>query len=271
MPRVQIDTITFDYCDAGNGVPVVFIPGITEFKEAFASQFRGLEDSYLVISYDVRRGLKRATDYTLELLTNDLHKLLEALKLDSAVICGHSFGGLIAMQFALEHPEQTSALVLVSSFPAAPQVSHERLLSAISSTGHPFHKSLGTSFKAHMTRLLGRKTSGAQAMQAEVAAIRTVARPAAKTSQTTISQRMRIIDRADLRPALSEISAPTLVAVGARDRPFFLSSAQQLYERIPDASLEVIEGAGHFCHLARHDQFNAVVDEFLTEHLAEIS
>jgi len=259
LPRAQIGTFTLDYCEAGIGVPVILIPGITEFKEAFAFQFRGLEDSYHLISYDVRRGLKRSTDYTLGLLVEDLRKLLDALNLTNA------------MQFAASYPDLTDALILVSAFTTHPPVPQERLLGWISSTGHPFHKSLGTSFKLQMTRLLGRKTSGALAMQDEVAAVRTIARAAAKTSRTTINQRMRIIQKALIRPALPQIQAPTLVIAGAKDKSCFLASAQELYEHIPKASLEVIEGAGHFCFLTRHDQFNTAVDDFLAERLATIS
>ena len=270
MSKIQGKAPTFDYLEAGIGVPVVFIPGITEFKEAFVFQCRGLEDSYRVISYDLRRGLKRPADYTLEFLVEGLCKLLEALKLDSAVICGHSFGGLIAMEFALQHPEQTDALILVSAFPAPPQVPSERLLSWISSAGHPIHRSLGTSVKVQISRLLGRETQGTRAMQDEVDAVRIIARQASATSQTTVNQRIRIIQKTDLREALPQILAPTLVIAGAKDRSFFLSSAQELYESIPNASLEVIEG-GHFCFLTRHDQFNAVVDEFLSDRMGEIS
>jgi hypothetical protein len=61
-----------DYIEEGTGMPIVFIPGLAEFKEAFAYQTRGLHEHYRVISYDVRRGLKRVTDYTLDLLVNDL-------------------------------------------------------------------------------------------------------------------------------------------------------------------------------------------------------
>lgn len=270
MPRVQINSLTIDYLESGSGVPVIFIPGITEFKEAFAFQFRGLQDSYRVVSYDVRRGLKRSSDYTLDLLVSDLEKMLLALKVDSAVICGHSFGGLIAMQFAIKNPQQTKALILASSFPAPPDVSEDRLFGWISSMGHPFHRSLGTTFKVHMAKLLGRRTSGSLAMQDEVAAVKFVARQALGTARTTIGQRMKIIRKADLAPSLPQIVAPTLVVAGARDKSFFLSSAKQLYERIPNASLDVIEGAGHFCLVTRHDRFNEAVDEFLTEHLAEI-
>jgi len=269
LARAHIDSRTIDYHEAGTGIPIIFIPGLTEFKEAFVFQFRGLEDSYRIVSYDLRRGLKRVTDYTLDLLVEDLRKLLEALKLSSAVICGHSFGGLVAAKFAIQHPEQTDALILASGFASAPQVSQERLVSWISATGHPFHKSLGTTFKVQMARLLARGSS--LGMQDEVAAIRMIARQSAKTSKITTNQRLRVIQKADLRPELDQILAPTLIIAGAKDKSFFLSSAQEMYESIPGASLEVIEGTGHFCLLSRHDQFNTVIDEFLTKHLAELS
>lgn len=271
MPRIQAGNLIVDYSDAGIGMPIVLIPGITEFKEAFAFQSRGLQSSYRVIGYDLRRGLKRAADYTLEALVDDLRNFLRAMNLDRAVICGHSFGGLIAMQFALQYPQETNALVLISAFPAAVDIPPERLLGWISSAGHPFHTSLGARFKVNMARLLGRKTSGIVAMEHQVSAVRRVAHQATEVPQATINQRLRIAQRTDLRASLPQIVPPTLVVAGAKDRGFFLSSAQQLYEGIPNASLEVIENSGHFCFLTRHDQFNGVLDEYLKDRLAMIS
>lgn len=271
VPRAQAGSLTIDYSDAGSGMPVIFIPGITEYKEAFAFQSRGLEDSYRIISYDLRRGLKRASDYSLDLLVSDLEKFMESLKLNSAVICGHSFGGLIAMRFAQLHPEATNALILVSSFPSATEIPTRRLQNWLSSVGHPLHTSLGASLKVHLSRWLGARTMGTVAMQDEYAAIRAIARQAAKVSSTTVHQRMGIVHNADLRPALQEIVNPTLIIAGAKDKPFFLASAEMLYHSIPDATLEVIEGGGHFCFLTKHDRFNATVDDFLTERLAQIA
>jgi len=269
LPIIKVDNFSVDYYEAGIGLPVVFIPGITEFKEEFVFQFHGLSDSYRVISYDLRRGLKRAADYTIDLLVDDLKRLITALHLDGAVICGHSFGGLVAMEFALRNPDMAKALVLVSSYAAPPPLPAHELVTSTSSANHPLHKGLGMAFKLQIGRLLGRRTS--VAMADEISAVRTVARQAAKTSKTTISQRVRIIQQADLRGRLPEIGAPTLVIAGAKDRSVFLSSAQELYENLPNSTLEVIEGAGHFCFLTRHDQFNTVVDEFLTGRLAGIS
>jgi len=228
----------------------------------------GLQDKYRVISYDIRRGLKRSGDYTLELLVEDLRKFMKAIGIDSAVICGHSFGGLIAMQFAIQYPEETKALILISAFPVAGEESAERFSGWISSAGHPLHTSLGAKFKLHMARLFGKNRPHAVNMEHQVAAVKAVAHQAEKVPGITINQRQRVMKKADFRNSLSEIVAPTLVIAGANDRAFFLSSAQQLYQGMPDASLEVIEGGGHFCFLTRHDQFNLAVDDFLMDRLA---
>lgn len=271
MPSIQADNLIVDYTDAGTGVPIVFIPGMTEFKEAFEFQSRGLQDKYRIISYDLRRGLKKSTDYTIELLVEDLHQFLKALGLDSAVICGHSFSGLIAMQFALQYPEKAKALILVSSFPTSPTgISQERFSAWISSTRHPFHRSLGKAFKVQIARLIGRKSQALE-MEDQIAAVKAVAGQAAQLPPTTISQRMQIVARSDFRAALPEIISPALIVAGSEDREIFLSNAQQLYESIPDATLEVIEGAGHFCFLTKHDEFNLAVDDFLSARLASIS
>jgi pimeloyl-ACP methyl ester carboxylesterase len=271
LPTIRVNTTTVDYYEAGTGLPVILIPGITEFKEEFVSQFHGLSNSYRLISYDPRRGLKRASDYTLDMLVEDLRRLMSALGLHGAVICGHSFGGLVAMEFALQYPDLAKALVLVSSYASVPHIPADELVAATSSAGHPFHRGIGTAFKLRIARLLGRKTAGTVAMEDEVSAIRTVARQAEKTSKTTIYERMKIIQKTDLRDRLPLIEMPTLVIAGAKDRAAFLSSAQQLYESIPNAALEVLEGTAHFCFLTRHDQFNTVVDDFLTSRLAEMS
>lgn len=270
MPRVHIDSVTVDYCEAGSGFPIIFIPGITEFKEAFSLQLRGLSDSYRVISYDQRRALKRTSDYTLDLLVSDLHRFMNALRLGNAVICGHSFGGLVAMQFAKEHPGEASALVLVSAFPAPPAVPDDRFLGWISSARRPLHKTLGARFKVGLSRLLGKEISGSLSMQDEFVAIGSAARQAAKTARLMVNQRMNIIRTTDLRPILPEIQAPTLVVVGSKDKGFLLTSAQEIYNNVNDSSLEVIEGGGHFCFLTHHDQFNSAVDDFIAERLPEM-
>ena len=60
-----------------------------------------------------------------------------------------------------------------------------------------------------------------------------------------------------LRPA-------TLIVAGSADSPAMLAGSQALEQLIADATLEVLEGADHFCFYTRHDLFNAAVHDYLS-------
>ena len=62
---------------------------------------------------------------------------------------------------------------------------------------------------------------------------------------------------------LSSLLMPTLVIVGADDKPDFLAMAEHLAEEIPDADLAVVAGAGHLVGLDQPEELNALLLEFL--------
>jgi 3-oxoadipate enol-lactonase len=64
-------------------------------------------------------------------------------------------------------------------------------------------------------------------------------------------------------PPLSSLLVPTLVVVGADDKPDFLAIAEHLAEEIPDADLAVVAGAGHLVGLDQPEELNALLLEFL--------
>jgi pimeloyl-ACP methyl ester carboxylesterase len=66
----------------------------------------------------------------------------------------------------------------------------------------------------------------------------------------------------ELRP-LSELTMPTLVVVGDRDKRDFRLSAERVAREAPDARLEVVAGAGHLVAIDRPDEFNRLLLEFL--------
>jgi pimeloyl-ACP methyl ester carboxylesterase len=64
-------------------------------------------------------------------------------------------------------------------------------------------------------------------------------------------------------PPLSSLLVPTLVVVGADDKPDFLAIAEHLAKEIPDADLAVVAGAGHLVGLDQPEELNALLLEFL--------
>lgn len=253
MPVINVNGLKVSYEDAGEGLPIIFVPGLAESKECFSRQTQGLSLEYRTIAYDLRPD---ADGLTVSALAGDLAGLIRALRLHNAVICGHSFGGIIAQEFAIAYPHLTAVLALISSFPKLPKESPERLMSWLTPKGarttNPINWLLG---------LFGKKDEDSCESLAHQAM--TVGRP-------IVEARLKLAQDFDSTERLPEIAAPTIVIVGEKDREEIHRASQVLYEGINDTALEVIEGGDHFCFIERHDLVNAALDDFITSKMSMI-
>jgi pimeloyl-ACP methyl ester carboxylesterase len=118
MPVAEANGIKHRYQFTGEGDrTMVWIHGIggsLDYWEELLPQFPGFRH----LSYDVRgMGESGGTDGPIALSdwASDLSLLLTALDIETAIIAGHSMGGVIAQRFSIDHPEQVEALLLVST------------------------------------------------------------------------------------------------------------------------------------------------------------
>ena len=70
----------------------------------------------------------------------------------------------------------------------------------------------------------------------------------------------------DFTSDVARISVPTLIVCGAKDR-VNLPASRKLAQQIPGARLEIINDAGHQCHIQQPEKFAAVLHGFLTKNL----
>ncbi len=114
--------------EIGQGQPVIVLHGGPDFDHTYLlPDMDRLADAYRLIYYDQRgRGRSSGDVPGLSLSTevDDLDRLRQHLRLDSVAILGHSWGGLLAMIYALRHREHVSHLILLNSAPA----SHDGIL-----------------------------------------------------------------------------------------------------------------------------------------------
>jgi pimeloyl-ACP methyl ester carboxylesterase len=106
--------------DGGVGEPaVVFVHGLGSDLEAWRVQLERLRVRRRVVAFDQRGhgGSDRARDgvYTIEALTGDLQRVVEALGLRRFVLVGHSMAGTVLTSYAGAHPEQVASLVYVDA------------------------------------------------------------------------------------------------------------------------------------------------------------
>ncbi len=120
MPQVTApDGLTINYEQWGDpdSPAVVLLHGFTSDLRMWAGQVEAFAAYYRVVAPDLRgHGRTDApedlAEYTMERYCDDLVALLDALSIDVCALVGCSFGGMIAVHFATEHPERLAALVL---------------------------------------------------------------------------------------------------------------------------------------------------------------
>ena len=172
------------------------------------------------------------------------HQLPEPLSVDAPVaLVGASYGGLVCLDFAAQHPELVTKLVLLDS----PLPDHE-------------WSDEVTAYAEEEERLLeAGDLSGATELNLSfwAPAVADRLRPMTRWSLELEIDEVEQVD-------LGAVRAPTLVAVGEHDKADFHVIADRLVRELPDAEHAVIPGAGHLPSVERPEATAALVRRFLT-------
>ena len=110
--------------DIGRGMPIIVLHGGPDFDhEYLLPDVDRLADRFHLIFYD-QRGRGRSfrghqPDVTMDSEVNDLDRVREEFACESIAVLGHSWGGLLAMEYAIRHPQRVSHLILMNTAPAS--------------------------------------------------------------------------------------------------------------------------------------------------------
>ena len=120
MSIANINGVNLNYEASGQGKAVVCVHGYTGSSQDWVEQISALSPNYRIVALDLRghgrsEAPSKAEQYSVPIFANDVLALLKALNIKKCCLIGHSLGGFIALQFALEHSEMLSALVLVGT------------------------------------------------------------------------------------------------------------------------------------------------------------
>jgi pimeloyl-ACP methyl ester carboxylesterase len=223
---------------------------------AFARRFR-------VVRYDVR-GFGRS-DMPPEPFSHqaDLAGLLGHLELERAYVVGASMGGLIAIDFTIEHPEMVAALVPVASALSGSKPS-DGLLAQWAAVEEAAEKDGDVPRAVELELRMwvdGPRRTPDQvdpAVRARVHEMNTaVFMHALRPEGTPVPLDPPAIDR------LGEIRVPALIIVGDGDQPDIVATADLLAQGIVGARKVVMPGLAHVPSMERPGEFNSIVLEFL--------
>lgn len=251
------------YWDDGDvhGPTVVCTHGVTLDHGTYAAQVPALREAgHRVITWDLRgHGLSRprGDDFNIRVSADDLHALLNALGIETAVLVGQSFGGAVIQAYQRLYPRRVIGLMLVGT----PELGDRP----------PWHQRLSMPTRPLILRLwperhLRSVIPGFMSKRPEV--------------QAYVAQATRALSRADF-VAVTEAALesffgyergsgplpPTLVTHGDGETAWLARMMQAWASRSPQVTCEAIAGAGHLANQDNPQAFNQALLRFLQSHL----
>ena len=249
MPFLDRPTHKLNYDISGDGPPVLLTHSFSASKTMWQGQVDALSSQFKLLTWDLHghgstESSSDPSDYSEQSTVQDMAALLDACDIDQAVVGGLSLGGYMSLAFYRAFPDRVRALMLFDTGPGFKK-------------DEPRDK-----WNANAQRtadIIDNK--GLEPLERNSQEVR-IANHASPTALAHAARGM--LTQADGRviSSLADIKVPTLVLVGAEDKPFF-AATDYMASKIPNASKVVIEGAGHAANLDQPDAFNDAVKSFL--------
>jgi pimeloyl-ACP methyl ester carboxylesterase len=235
----------------GHGPLVLLLHGWGASSALFEPTMAGLAHRFTLVAPDlpgfgatppppVGWGVGEYTDWTLA--------LLKQLTDEPVHVIAHSFGGRLALKLASRHPERVARLILTGCAGIRPARSAGYWLRVVGFKG--LRRLAGLPLAPPLRGWVERQMEGRGSSDYRQA------------SGTLRASFVRVVNE-DLRSALPQIKAPTLLIWGENDDATPLGDGRLMERAIPDAGLVVFSGAGHYAYLEQSARFCHIVENFL--------
>jgi proline iminopeptidase len=261
----------------GHGYPLLLMHGGPGADHWTLLPFRQLADQCTLIFYDHRcNGRSQGapvSSMTFENLTADADALRRRLGYERWAVLGHSFGGHVALEYALRYPGSLSHLVLVDTG-ADSRWSRRNAAEVLAGRGYSPKKVelvrrwFNGEFPPRQMPLILMRIGGAYYSRPSLSLVtrelirgewRSKMRP-----EAMIFAGRHLLDGWTVMDQLGEITAPTLIVAGTDDFIFPPEHQRELAAAIPRARLRLIERAGHNPHAEQPAEVMRAIRDFIS-------
>jgi len=252
------------------GAPLLFINGGPGFDHSFhhlSPVWERLAASRRVVFFD-QPGTGQSwpvgpeDSVSLAEVIDSMEAIRKGLDAPCLILIGHSWGGYVAMTYALRYPANVEAMILVDSV-AAKIASTEYLFGALFPDIAVQLRGLSAEYPEQVQMYI-RLTTAMSFYSPEIRD-----RIIAAMGRVGYNSRLEVLEKEaeahDLTGELRALAMPVLVTTGRFDANVAPRIAWTLHQAIPRSSLVVFERSGHYPMLEEPERFVAVIDEFLRQ------
>jgi proline iminopeptidase len=268
MPIASVNGTTLHYEVDGQGWPgLVLHGGLGIDHSLYRATLPAIVPTLRLVFFDQRgngrSGRPPIETLTIEQLADDVAGLADHLGLDQFLVFGHSYGGFVAQEFGIRHPERVAGLVLVGTTPGqlgsdetadeyqgpTPPAELITLLNSEPETDADWAAMWRAAFPYFFHRPPGDALAGALDS--------TVFAADAKRRSGRLLKTWSSVDR------LPRVTAPVLLIVGGFDTVCSPPQSRRIARRLPNATIEVLKESNHWPWIEEPDRFSAVLARWL--------
>jgi proline iminopeptidase len=275
--------------DIGAGPPLIVLHGGPDFDSAYLlPEFDRLSDEFHLVYYDQRgRGKSaaqvQAGDVSLRSEIADIDLVRQHFQFEKTIVLGHSWGTVLALEYALAHPGRVSRLILLNPAPASASDYHllrkayiealgadmdrQREMLASDSYKRADPEAVAARYRIHFEHALARPADYETLMTKMRAAFLAQGSEGilkARAVEARLDAETWDRDDYDLLPRIGSLHIPTLVLSGDHD---FIPAdiAQHIAHSLPDARLVTLHDCGHFSYMECADDVHRAIGAFVAK------
>ncbi len=257
--------VRLQYIESGSGYPVICIHGNGLTRDSWRHLMPELSKKYRAIAYDLRGMGKSETlgkpgmTTTNEDHAKDLEGFMDALNIKKAAIVASTFGAMVSMRFAIDHPERTSAMVATCTT-AKVRGRTKKLISywveIIEKVG--VEPLLDESMERWFVESFRQEHPDVIKFYRDIA----TANP-----PMGYAANFRGMLQYNLIPELHKIKCPTLVVAGAEGKTLPIADHKIIAEKISNSKLVIVQNASQSVPEEQPGEFNRITLEFLSQNI----
>lgn len=252
------DEVELEYVEKGNGndKTIIFLHGYSDSWHSFEKVIGIFPGNVHLVAVSQRghgNSSKPTSGYHPRDLARDIAQFIGEKKLGACIIAGHSMGGMVAQQFAIDYPALTKAVILIDTDPHfAANPGFPEFLQEILAFDQPAGYDFARDFQVSTL------SSPIDSAELELYISESLKLPLHVWKGIAASMM-----EADLTPGLKNIHAPVLIFWGSKDNFCAMSDQEIFMINLPKRELHIYEGTGHGLHWQEPERFVADICDFL--------